>query len=95
MKIAYVDGSVDTSGVGGWDGVWVGTADLVRLDLLWLASEWTESGIVAEESIGVEAGLEGDALGRGWDTWVDVLDAGDWRLVDLADVSVSVGSAID
>ena len=46
MKISYVDGSVDTSGVGGWDGVWVGTADLVRLDLLWLASEWTESGIL-------------------------------------------------
>ena len=90
-----MDGSVNTSSVGGWDGVWVRTADLVGFDLLWLASEWTESGIVAEEAIGVEAGLEGDALGLGWDTWVDVLDTGDWLLVDLADVSMSVGSALD
>jgi len=90
-----VDGSVNTSSVGGWDGVWVSTADLVGLDLLWLASEWTESGIVAEEATVVEAGIEGDALGLGWDTWVDVLDTGDWLLVDLADVSVSVGSAVD
>jgi len=90
-----VDGSVDTSSVSGWDGVWVSTADLVRFDLLWLGSEWTEGGFHAEESIGVEAGLEGDTIGCGWDTWVDVLDAGDWLLVDLADVSVSVGSTID
>lgn len=90
-----MDSSVNTSSVGGWDSVWVGTADLVGFDLFWLASEWTESGVQAEESIGVEAGLEGDALGRGWNTWVDVLDAGDWLLVDLADVSVGVGSAID
>ena len=90
-----MDGSVNTSSVGGWDGVWIGTADLVRFDLLWLGSEWTEGGFHAEESTVVEAGSEGDALGCGRDTWVDVLDAGDWLLVDLADVGVSVGSAID
>jgi len=90
-----VDSSVSGRSVGGWNGVWISTADLVGFDLLRLAGEWTKGSKVGEESVSVEANVEVNAFGLGGDTWVDVLDTNDWLLVDLTGVGFAGGSAVN
>lgn len=90
-----MDGSVSCRSVGGWNGVWISTADLVGFDLLRLAGEWTKGSKVGEESVSVEANVEVNAFGLGGDTWVDVLDTNDWLLVDLTGVGFAGDSAVN
>lgn len=90
-----MDSSISSSSIGGWDGVWISAANLVGFNLLWLTSEWTESGEVGKESVSVEAKVEVNTSSRSSDTWINILDTDDWLLIDLAGVSVSGGSTVN